>query len=247
MAAHEHEQRHPVAAERVHEVLGEAGSCRAEVIAERLGRIDRHVGDVGARGWHQAVEERLLRLGADVGRRHEERHDVLVEQGLVGFEREALQLDVDRGADRAPNQPLRGQRRDEALQRFDRHRDNAQYQAAMERWRSNDPFTCEAQLRGIVRRNPEHLEARQALADLMLDRGDAAAAEQELRELLKVSPDNPQTHHSLGLLLQSLDRDPEAQPHLQRAAELAPDNTLYQLCVQPPKAVPPIVASRELP
>jgi predicted Zn-dependent protease len=143
--------------------------------------------------------------------------------------------------------PLRGQRRDEALLRFDAHRDAAQYQAAMDRWRANDAFTCEAQLRGIVRRNPKHLEARQALADMMLDRGDTAAAEQELRELLKIAPDDPQTNHSLGLLLQSLDRNDEAQPHLVRAAELAPDNTLYQLCAQPELALPhptPIVASR---
>jgi predicted Zn-dependent protease len=143
--------------------------------------------------------------------------------------------------------PLRGQRRVEALQRFDAHRDSAQYQAAMDRWRSNDAFTCEAQLRGIVRRNPNHLEARQALADMMLDRGDTAAAEQELRELLKIAPDDPQTNHSLGLLLQSLDREQEAQPHLIRAAELAPDNTLYQLCAQPAPqepTPPPVVASR---
>jgi predicted Zn-dependent protease len=144
--------------------------------------------------------------------------------------------------------PLRGQRREEALSRFDSHRDHAQYQAAMDRWRANDPFTCEAQLRGIVSRNPKHLEARQALADLTLDRGDTAAAEQELREILKVAPDDPQTHHSLGLLLQSLNREVEALPRLQKAAELAPDNTLYQLCVQPaPRlpAAPPIVAARE--
>jgi predicted Zn-dependent protease len=148
------------------------------------------------------------------------------------------------GADVAP---LRGQRRDEALQRFDAHRDSAQYQAAMDRWRANDAITCEAQLRGIVRRNPKHLEARQALADMMLDRGDTAAAEEELRELLKIAPDDPQTHHSLGLLLQSLDRNEEGQPHLVRAAELAPDNTLYQLCAQPALGrpnPPPIVASR---
>ena len=140
--------------------------------------------------------------------------------------------------------PLRGKRREEALARFDVHRDNAQYQAAMDRWRANDPFTCEAQLRGIIARNPEHLEARQALADLTLDRGDVVAAEQELRDLLKIAPDNPQTHHSLGLLLQSLDREAEALPHLKRAAELSPDNTLYQLCIQPEPKLPAVVASR---
>ena len=73
--------------------------------------IDRHVGNLGARGWHQAVEERLLRFDADVGRRHEERHHVLVEQGLFVFEREAHQLTIDRRAHRTLHEALCGERR----------------------------------------------------------------------------------------------------------------------------------------
>jgi Flp pilus assembly protein TadD len=128
--------------------------------------------------------------------------------------------------------PMRGERRDEAMRQFEVHRDNAEYQAAMERWTSGDPFTCEAQLRGLVTRNPKHLAGRQALADLAMERGDGEAAEQQLRDLLKIAPDDPQTHHSLGLLLAARDQTDEARQHLSRAAELAPDNTLYQLCMQ---------------
>ena len=75
-------------------------------VAERLGRIDGHVGNLGARGRHQAVEERLLRLDADVGRRHEERHHVLVEQRILALEREAAERAIDRRADRTPRQPV---------------------------------------------------------------------------------------------------------------------------------------------
>ncbi len=148
------------------------------------------------------------------------------------------------GADVAP---LRGARRDQAMKQFEVHRDSAQYMAAMERWKSGDAFTCEAQLRALVGRNPQHVEARQALADLAMERGELAKAETELRELLKVVPDNAQTHHSLGLLLQSQQRETEAQEHLAKAATLAPDNMLYQLCAQPePSAAPaPIVARAE--
>jgi Flp pilus assembly protein TadD len=142
---------------------------------------------------------------------------------------------------------LRGARRDQALRQFEMHRDTAQYQAAMDRWKAGDTFTCEAELRSLVGRNPQHLEARRALADLALERGDAAKAEAELRELLKIAPDDAQTHHSLGLLLQSLQREPEAQEHLAKAAALAPDNMLYQLCAQTASspAPAPVVARVE--
>lgn len=140
------------------------------------------------------------------------------------------------GADVAP---LRGTRREQALKQFEVHRDSAQYLAAMDRWKAGDTYTCEAELRSLVGRNPQHLEARQALADLALERGDAAKAEAELRELLKVAPNDAQTHHSLGLLLQSLQREPEAQEHLTKAATLAPDNMLYQLCAQPASSATP--------
>lgn len=148
------------------------------------------------------------------------------------------------GADVAP---LRGTRRDQAMKQFEIHRDTAQYQAAMDRWKAGDTFTCEAELRALVGRNPQHFEARRALADLALERGDAAKAETELRELLKLAPDDAQTHHSLGLLLQSQQRETEAQEHLAKAATLAPDNMLYQLCAQPePSAAPaPVVARAE--
>lgn len=128
--------------------------------------------------------------------------------------------------------PLRDERREQAMRQFETHRDTAQYKSAIECWRTGDRFTCEAQLKSLVARNPKHLEARQALADLAMEHGDLSAAEEQLRELLKQAPNDPQTHHSLGLLLESQEKHDEAQQHLRRAAELDPDSTLYQLCLQ---------------
>ncbi|HTN77219.1 MAG TPA: tetratricopeptide repeat protein [Pirellulaceae bacterium] len=147
------------------------------------------------------------------------------------------------GADVAPQ---RSDRREVAVRRFEAQRDTAQYHAAIERWSSGDPFTCEAQLRGLVARNPKSLEARRALADMALERGDSAGAEAELRELLELAPDDAQTHHSLGLLLESTDRAEESRKHLTQAAKLDPDNTLYQLCLQTDSEVqvPPVVVAK---
>jgi len=138
--------------------------------------------------------------------------------------------------------PLRGERREQAMKQFEIHRDNAQYRAAIERWEAGDRFTCEAQLKGLVARNPKHMESRQALADLAMEHGDSVGAEEQLRELLKLAPDNPQTHHSLGLLLESQNKLDEARQHLKRAAELDPNSTLYQLCLQGEVVPPPAPA-----
>ena len=141
-----------------------------------------------------------------------------------------------------------GERRDDAMRQFEVHRDTAQYQAAMDRWQAGDPFTCEAQLRSLVSRNPKHMKAQRALADLAMERGDAEAAEAQLRELLKLEPDDAQTHHSLGLLLELRQQHEESRQHLAKAAELAPDNTLYQLCLpeqpKPAPTAPEAVAGR---
>lgn len=142
--------------------------------------------------------------------------------------------------------PARAERREEALKRFEEHRDEAQYAAAMERWTAGDPDTCEAQLRSLVARNPKHLPARRALADMLLDKGNPAQAEAELVAILEFAPDDAQTQHSLGLLLESQGRFDQAHVHLARAAEIAPDNTLYQLCLQNHAEAPvaPLVAAR---
>lgn len=137
----------------------------------------------------------------------------------------APSTELDPGAKRAA-------RHEEMLKQFEARRDAAQFLAAMDRWRDGDPFTCEAQLRSLVTRNPNHLEGRRALADLALERGDVAQAETELRSLLASAPDDAHTHHSLGLLLDMTGRSAEAKPHLARAAELSPDNTFFQLCAQ---------------
>lgn len=141
--------------------------------------------------------------------------------------------------------PVRGDRREQAMKQFEVHRDTAQYKAALERWEAGDRLTCEAQLKGLVARNPQHLESRQALADLAMERGDMAAAEEQLRELLKLAPGNPQTHHSLGLLLESQQKTADAQQHLRRAAELDPGNTMYQLCLPSDSATSPVARVAE--
>lgn len=152
----------------------------------------------------------------------------------------APSTELDPGAKRAAQH-------EEMLKQFEARRDAAQFLAAMDRWRDGDPFTCEAQLRSLVTRNPDHLEGRRALADLALERGDVAQAETELRSLLVSAPDDAHTHHSLGLLLDMTGRSTEAKPHLARAAELSPDNTFFQLCAQEIASTPETAVATQPP
>jgi predicted Zn-dependent protease len=142
--------------------------------------------------------------------------------------------------------PARAERRAQATKQFEAHYDTALYEAAMDRWQSGDAAGCEAQLRGLLGRNPQHLAGRRALADLAMERGDTVAAEKELRDLLALASEDAQTHHSLGMLLESLGRFDEAQVELRRASELSPENGLYQLCLQNYPAAPsaPVVTVR---
>jgi len=63
----------------------------------------------------------------------------------------------------------RRQRSEAALQRFDTNRDRAEFEAAEARWTEGDVEGCRAALERILERNPEHLDARLAMAELSLN------------------------------------------------------------------------------
>jgi len=61
---------------------------------------------------------------------------------------------------------LRKQRLIEAAGRFDRRRNEAQWQAALARLRAGDPDSARHQLEALLARNPEHADARTLLAQI---------------------------------------------------------------------------------
>jgi tetratricopeptide (TPR) repeat protein len=78
----------------------------------------------------------------------------------------------------------------------------------------------------LLRRNPDHREARLMLADLYVSTNKPAAAEKHLRLLLE-NDDDARAHHALGLLLEISGKSTEALTHFQRAQTLEPGNELY--------------------
>jgi Flp pilus assembly protein TadD len=129
--------------------------------------------------------------------------------------------------------PQRQARNEQAVTSFERRRDDAQYRAGLASWARGDTHDCEVQLVELLKRNPDHFEARLALADLYLEQQDARAAEQEYRELIERHPQQAQAHQSLGLFLELAGRTDEAFEHFARAAEIEPNNPRYAALASP--------------
>jgi len=122
----------------------------------------------------------------------------------------------------------RQQRHAVAVKAFEEQRDQAQLQAALDRWEQGDVAGCEQRLRHLVARRPDYCDAHLQLAELAWSCDNAAQAEAEYRLALELGPDRPDVHHALGMLLQATGKADQAQSHLARAAQLDPQHELYQ-------------------
>lgn len=122
----------------------------------------------------------------------------------------------------------RQQRRVDAVQNFEEHRDEAQLQAALDRWSQGDVAGCETRLRALLARHPQNTAVRLRLAELLWTAGEAPQAETELLQVLVALPEHAEAHHLLGMLLAEQNRLSEARTHLSRAVELEPVNELYR-------------------
>lgn len=127
----------------------------------------------------------------------------------------------------------REERAAEAVREFEEHRDAAQLEAALDRFKQGDVRAAEAMLATIVARRPDHTEARLRLAELLWSRGDLSA-EGHLRAVLQAQPNRAEAHHALGLLLDGTNRGDEARYHFAQAAALDPQNEIYRQTCGPP-------------
>jgi len=120
------------------------------------------------------------------------------------------------------------ERKRDAVQAFERQRDAAQVQAAINHWQRGDVQKSVTMLEAIIERVPSDVNARLRLAEVLTSQENFAATEIQLRECLVHAPDSAEVHHVLGMLLgESPGREQEAQAYLRRASELEPENELY--------------------
>lgn len=128
---------------------------------------------------------------------------------------------------------------------FDHRRDEAQYQAALNRWREDDAAGCRETLIQLLNRSPNHCPARLLLADVQLSEGNSKAALEQARQVLAVEPQNAEAHHVMGLTLDALGETAAAISHYEQATRLDSQNEQYAACYHsaidasvPPAAIP---------
>jgi predicted Zn-dependent protease len=144
----------------------------------------------------------------------------------------------------------RQERQQKIVDSFQRRRDETQYRASLACWERGDVDRCEAQLIDLLERNPDHFEARLALADLCLEQRKTRAAEQQYRGLIERHPHHAQSHYSYGLFLDVVGRTDEAGEHFRRAAEIEPENSTYvtlAVSTANPKAAAAAAPSKSFP
>ncbi len=134
--------------------------------------------------------------------------------------------------DSAPTEQTSQQRQAAMIADFEKRRDQAQLEAALNRWREGNAAACEQGLRQLVESRPEFVEARVQLGEWLLMQEDMAGARAQIMEALRLNPNHAAAHHSLGLVLEATGEAGEAQGAFQRALELEPENGLYQLSAQ---------------
>ncbi|MFN0021538.1 MAG: tetratricopeptide repeat protein [Pirellulaceae bacterium] len=123
-------------------------------------------------------------------------------------------------------------RKAEAIAMFESQRDQAQLQAAMNRWKEGNTAACERALASLVGQRPQFVEARVQYAELMLSQNNPSGAANQLREALQLAPDRADIHHSLAIALEAGGDADAAAKYFRRALELEPESPVYQMAVE---------------
>jgi tetratricopeptide (TPR) repeat protein len=116
------------------------------------------------------------------------------------------------------------QRHEEVVAAFEEKRDQAQFQAAMIRWREGDAAACRELTEKLLARNPRHRGGRLLRAELNLIDEKPELALADIEKLVAEHPRDAEVCHMLALLFEATGKRAEALAHFERAAELAPES-----------------------
>lgn len=122
----------------------------------------------------------------------------------------------------AEQPPRRQERKEDAIASFEAHRQAAQLQAALNRFREGNEAACYQQIVSLVEQYPQNVDARLQLAELHLLRGELASAEEQIRAALALSPQRGELHDCLGRILEASSRPDESSAAFAQAQHLEP-------------------------
>ena len=123
--------------------------------------------------------------------------------------------------------PIREKQAREALQSFEKQRNEAEYQAARTALREGQHESCRTMLANVMRRDPQHAPAQAMQLELLLATGASQEATQAADEARQHFVDNAQVQFACYLVYDEAGQSDLAVECLSAAARLAPGEKLY--------------------
>jgi len=117
--------------------------------------------------------------------------------------------------------PQRDERKALAIEQFEQNRNFAEFQASRVAYDRGDLRNSQAGLENLLRRAPQHRDARLLLATVLFDEGHHDEAIAQLQTALDDFPNDPDVHRAMGSLLEALNQPEDASAHFDRATKLA--------------------------
>jgi tetratricopeptide (TPR) repeat protein len=121
----------------------------------------------------------------------------------------------------------RRQRADAFARGIDQQHEQADLVAARDLWQRGDHESCKRRLNELLTRNPEQLDARLLLAEVLLDENQAQEGIRVLKPAETAHHDDARVQYTMGLLLDASGSQEGARSHYQAAAMLEPGNEVY--------------------
>jgi tetratricopeptide (TPR) repeat protein len=121
----------------------------------------------------------------------------------------------------------RRQRAEAVARSIDQQHEQADVIAARDLWQRGDHEGCKRRLNELLTRNPDQLEARLLLAEVLLDENQAQEGIRVLKPAEAAHHDDARVQYSMGLLLDASGSQAGARSHYQAAARLEPGNEVY--------------------
>jgi len=123
----------------------------------------------------------------------------------------------------------RKRRSEETVRSFETQRNSAEYQAALGHWHQNNPRACEEMLGRLLKRNPQHRDARTLLAEIRLAQNRPAEAFEHVERALRDHPEDAQIRHTAGRVLDAAGYPVGALAYYERATRMEPTDESYAL------------------
>jgi tetratricopeptide (TPR) repeat protein len=119
------------------------------------------------------------------------------------------------------------QRAAEVARSLDERRDDAEFRAALARWGEGDAEECERGLARLLKREPNHRDARLLLAEVCMATKRPQEAFAHVQQALDAHPNDAEVQYTTGLLLDATGQGTGASAYYARAAELEPGSEVY--------------------